>query len=166
MTYAAPLDIREAVAPDGNRSGTCAELTDDQLQRMIIRAQQLVDGYTGVTFTDSNVPELLVGTVISLAAYYGTLAYRKGLALEPGHPVLLMYQDAQTVLTGIKGGQLKFEPDRPDTDQPPVRAKPKVINPGPLNVAALFTLEDTGLVIRQGGEGEGPTIDPGLWGGV
>lgn len=163
MTYATPLDIRQAVAPDGNVTGTCGELGDDQIQRQINRGQQLVDAYTGVVFTDANVPELVAGLVIALAAYYSTLAYRKGLTLEAGHPVLLMYQDAQNTLQGIKTGIIKFEPDAPDTDTTPVRVKPKVINTGPLNQAMMFTLEDAGLVIRTGECGP-PTIDPGLHG--
>lgn len=163
MTYATPLDIRQAVAPDGNVTGTCGELSDDQIQRQIDRAQPLVDAYTGVVFTDDNVPTLVAGLVVALSVYYATLVYRKGLALEAGHPVLLMYQDAQTTLQGIKTGVIKFEPDAPDTDQTPVRVKPKVINSGPLNQAMMFTLEDAGLEIRTGPHGP-PTIDPGLYG--
>lgn len=163
MTYITPLDLRQGVAPDGNTTGTCAELSEDQLQRQINRAQQLVDAYTGVVFTDSNVPELVAGLVVALAAYYATLAYRKGLALEAGHPILLMYQDAQTTLNGIKTGVIKFEPGNPVTDVPPVRAKPKVINSGPLNAAAMFTLEDAGLTIRTGPCGP-PDIEPAPFG--
>ena len=164
MTYVAPLDIREAVSPDGNVTGTCAELLDEQLERMILRAQQLVDGTTGVVFGDANVPELVKGLVLALAAYYGTLAYRKGLPLDPNHPIRLQYDDAQTTLRGIKAGQIKFEPDAPNTDSPPVAAKPRVRNPGALQVAELFTLDDAGLTIRTGGC-RGPLIEPDNWDG-
>lgn len=170
MTYASPLDIREGVAPDGNTTGTCAEMTDDQLQRHITRAQQLVDAYTGTVFTDNNVPVLLSGLVLALGTYYATLAYRKGLALEPTHPVALQYADAKSTLAAIKTGILKFEPAAPDTDLPPVRPKPLVINAGPLNAAPMFLLDDVGLTI-QCSDDRGPTIDPalfdpGLWGGT
>lgn len=164
MTYVAPLDIREAVAPDGSFTGTCAELSDDQLQRSILRAQQLVDGITGVVFGDENAPELIKGLVLALAAYYATLAYRKGLPLDPNHPIRLQYEDAQTTLRGIKGGQIQFEPSAPNTDSPPVSPKPRVRNPGALQVAQLFTLDDAGLTVRTGGR-HGPEIEPSNWDG-
>lgn len=164
MTYVVPLDIREAVSPDGNVTGTCAELSDDQLQRNIVRAQELVDGITGVVFGDANVPELVKGLVIALAAYYATLAYRKGLPLDPNHPIRLQYDDAQTTLRGIKAGQINFEPGAPNTDTPPVAAKPRVRNPGALQVAQLFTLDDAGLVVRTGSP-RGPLIEPSDWDG-
>lgn len=164
MTYVVPLDIREAVAPDGSTTGTCAELTDDQLQRTIVRAQQLVDGITGVVFGDANVPELVAGLVLALAAYYATLAYRKGLPLSADHPIRLQYDDAQTTLRGIKAGQIKFEPDAPVTDSPPVSAKPRVRNPYPQQIAQLFTLDDAGLTVRTGGR-HGPDIEPSNWDG-
>ena len=164
MTYVAPLDIREAVAPDGNVTGSCAELSDDQLGRAILRAQQLVDGVTGVVFVDTNAPELIKGLVIALAAYYATLAYRKGLPLEPDHPIRLQYTDAQTTLRGIGSGEINFEPAAPNTDVPPVAAKPRVRNPGALQVAQLFTLDDAGLTIRTG-DCRGPQIEPSDWDG-
>lgn len=163
MTYAAPLDIKEAVAPDGNVTGTCGELGDDQLQRHISRAQQLVDGVTGVAFEDSNAPVLLSGLVIALASYYATLSYRKGLALEPTHPVALQYADAQATLKGIQTGVIKFEPDAPDTDTTPQRVKPKVFNAGALAQGSLFQLRDLGLTVTTdpGSDTGEPEIDLG-----
>lgn len=163
-TYATPADIREAVAPDGNLIGTCAELSDEQLQRAIQRGQDLVDATTGVTFTDNNAPSLLVGLVIALASYYATLAYRKGKELGQYHPVVLQYQDARMTLTQIKQNLIDVTPG-PDNDQPAVRTAPLVINPQGLQGATMFTLEETGLEVRTGEAGP-PTIDPALtaWG--
>jgi hypothetical protein len=162
VTYTNPQAIRDAVAPDGNKTGTCAELTDTQLQGAINRAQAVVDSYTGTAFLDANVPPLLSGIALALGSYYGTLMYRKGLALETGHPVLLQYQDAQTLLTAIKGGQIKFEPDRPDTDSPPIRPKPSVINRLLPKGATAFTLDDASLRVVTGRHGYELDDDPNL----
>lgn len=163
MTYAAPSDIRLAVAPDGSSSGTCAELDDEQLQVHIQSAQALVDAYTGVAFLDWNVPVIIKELAITLGAYYATLAYRKGKALEATHPVYLRYQDAQHTLQGIKSGQLNFEPaTRTDTDATPVRAKPKVNNAW-RSSAELFPMKDFGMKVVGGeddNEGYMVTEDP------
>jgi hypothetical protein len=163
-TYAAPQDIREAVAPDGNVTGTCAELTDDQLQRHIQRGQDLVDATTGFTFDADNAPSLLVGLVIALGSYYATLAYRKGKELSQYHPIQLQYADARQTLTQIKSGLVNTIPDL-DADQPAVAAGPSVFQPTGTQGVRMFTLADVGLAVKQG-DGGPPTIDPALeaWG--
>jgi hypothetical protein len=144
MTYALPADIREAVAPDGTFAGTCAEFTDDQMTEPITRAQSLVDGSTGMVFTDANVPPLLKGLVIALGAYYATLAYRKSKDLSQYDPIVLLYQDAIATLKLIRDGEIKFIPDDPTTDVPPAEVRSIVINPL-LYGATAFTGDDFGL---------------------
>jgi hypothetical protein len=165
MTYASPYAIRNFVAPDGGVTGTAGELGDEQLQGYCQTAQDLVDGYTGVTFSDGNVPGILRDLATTLATFYATLAYRKGKALEPTHPVYLRYVDAQKTLTGIKNGTINFEPaTRADTDAAPVRAKPKVNNAW-RSSAEMFPLSEVGLhVTADEGDNEGyrVTQDPGL----
>ena len=139
--YVTPQDIREAVAPDGEYQGTCATMSDEQLDRYIRQAQSRVDSTVGESFTPSNVPELLSGTTLALATFYATLGYRKGKSLDEYHPVYLMYQDALAVLKQIQDNSLDPTPS-PDTDPTPARAKPRVINP--IN-ARFFTLRDAGL---------------------
>jgi hypothetical protein len=149
VTYALPVDIREAVAPDGNFIGTCAEFTDDQLTQHITYAESLVDGSTGMVFTDTNVPKLVRGLVIALGAYYATLAYRKSVDLAAFDPIYLLYQDATATLKAIREGEIKFVPDAPTTDVPPVETRPKVINPL-LYGATAFTGDDFGLGLSPG----------------
>lgn len=168
MTYAAPSDIRLSAAPDGNVTGTCGELTDEQLQAHIQSAQDLVDAYTGVAFLDWNVPGILKDLTITLGTFYATLAYRKGKELGQMHPVYLKYQDAQRTLTGIKSGILNFEPaTRTDTDSPPRRSKPKVNNSW-RSSAELFPMTEFGLrVVEADGsdpnnQGYAVTQDPNL----
>lgn len=159
MTYALPADIREAVAPDGNFSGTCAELTDDQLSQHLMRAQSVVDGTVGKAFTDTNAPPLLKGLVLALGAYYATLAYRKGKDLTPQDPIYLMYQDAEGILTQIRNDNIDIIPTPPDTSgQPAAESASKVINPL-LYGATAFTKEDFGLVVRPAGGMDGPRLD-------
>lgn len=165
MTYALPADVREAVAPDGNFSGTCAELTDDQLTQHLLRGQSVVDASTGKAFTDTNVPPLLKGLVLALGAYYGTLAYRKGKDLSQQDPIYLLYQDAEATLTQIRNSEIDII-TAVDTDTVPGETRPKVINPLLCNATA-FTRDDFGLVVvpnwRDGGEQLEPS-DPGMRG--
>lgn len=164
MTYAAPSDIRFAVAPDGSFTGTCGELDDEQLQVHIQRAQSLVDGYTGTPFYDSNVPFLIKQLVVQLATFYATLSYRKGKALETMHPVYLGYQDAQRTLTGIKNGTIEFEPPALDPDARPQRRRPKVNNAW-RSSAEMFSMSEFGMKVASGdddNEGYKVTQDPDL----
>lgn len=158
MTYASPADIREAVAPDGNPTGTCAELSDAQIQRHIQRGQDLVDASTGKAFNDTNVPDLLKGLVIAFGAYYATLAYRKSKDLAQFDPVYLLYQDARQVLTGIQQGELDIAPQADNDPAPIPHDRPKVINPLPQN-ATMFTLHDVGLAVVE--TDRGPRISDG-----
>lgn len=165
MTYAAPSDIRLAAAPDGNVTGSCGELSDEQLQGHIQTAQDLVDAYTGVAFLDWNVPGVLKDLTVTLATFYATLAYRKGKELSQMHPVYLRYQDAQHTLQGIKSGILNFEPaTRTDTDSPPRRAKPKVNNAW-RSSAEMFAMSEFGIKVTESdddNQGYRVTQDPNL----
>ena len=163
MSYVSPSDVRNAVAPDGSFVGTCAELDDEQLQGHIGRAQNVVNGYTSVAFNDANVPGMVKDLTIQLAAFYGTLAYRKGKELNEMHPVYLAYKDAQTILTGIKNGTINFEPPNLDIDPVPVRRRPKVNNAW-RNAADMFPMTEFGMKVESGTAEEGfrVTQDPDL----
>jgi hypothetical protein len=159
VTYATPADIRDALAPDGDVTGTAGELEDTQIQAQIQRGQDLVDATTGTAFTDVNVPDLLKGLTIALGSYYATLAYRKGKALEQFHPVYLQYLDARQTLKDIKANLLDFEPGAPTTDDPPQRKRPRVIN---TQNATMFALDDVGLRVSTGEDGPRFENDPGM----
>jgi hypothetical protein len=149
MAYASPADIRETVAPDGNFAGTCAEFTDDQMSKHILRAQSLVDSSVGMAYTDSNEPPLLKGLVVALGAYYATLAYRKSKDLSQYDPIVLLYQDAQATLKGISNGTISPTEPGTDTSVVPAVVQPKVINPL-LYGAAAFVGDDFGLGFEFG----------------
>jgi hypothetical protein len=161
MTYATPSDIRETLAPDGNTTGTAAELSDEQLQRHLERGQELVDGMVGTVYPDDSAPMLLAGLVMALGSYYATLAYRKGKDLSQFDPVYLMYQDARQTLKDIKTGDVNPTPEASAQETGPfVRSKPSVKNP--MGDVRLFTLRDSHLVVRTGRPrpyDEGPFLD-------
>jgi hypothetical protein len=163
VTYALPADIREVLAPDGSFAGTAAEFTDDQMSQHIQRAQGLVDGSTGVVFTDVNVPPIVKGLVIALGAYYATLAYRKGKDLAQFDPVYLLYQDAQATLKGIRDDEISVIPPSTDTDPVPEEVRSKVINPL-LYGATAFTGDDFSLRLKPpcGVDGVSLETDPAL----
>lgn len=159
MSYVAPPDIRNAVAPDGSFTGTCAELDDDQLNGHIARAQGVVNGYTSVAFNDFNVPVMVKDLTIQLASFYATLAYRKGKELNEMHPVYLAYKDAQGILKGIKDGTIAFDPPSLDSDPVPVRRRPKINNAW-RSAADMFPMSELGMRVTTGTADEGYRVEP------
>lgn len=162
MTYIAPPAVRESAAPDGSVTGTCGELDDEQLQGHIVRAQALVDGYTGQPFYDWNAPELVKDLTTTMAVYYATLAYRKGKELSTTHPVYLAYQDAQKTLKGIQDGTINFEPPSPEAGVP-TRRRPKVNNAW-RSAADMFPMQEFGMRVEAGDATQGyiVTEDPAI----
>lgn len=163
MSYVAPPDIRNAVAPDGSFTGTCAELDDVQLNGHISRAQGVINSYTSVAFNDFNVPVMVKDLTIQLASFYATLAYRKGKELNEMHPVYLGYKDAQLILKGIKDGSITFDPPNLDNDPIPVRRRPKINNAW-RNAADMFPMSELGMRVETGTAEEGFRVgqDPDL----
>jgi hypothetical protein len=152
VTYVTPADVRQTVAPDGDVTGSCGELDDNQLQRAIQRAQDRVDGATGRSFDDANVPSLLAGVTLAMTIFYATLTYRKSHDLAQYDPIFLQYQDAIGCLKDIQTGVIQYAPvpDSAASDPTPSRPRPMVINPTPLN-GQMFGMEDLGLSAKTSG---------------
>jgi phage gp36-like protein len=145
--YCLPQDIRDNVGGTDNGTGTCAQLTDEQLTEAIGRASSKVSAYAGTTFEPDasqpvvTVPALIVTLTVQIATYYATLTYRKSKDLAAFDPVYLGFLDASQMLKDIASGLIQVAP--PDPGEPSPDAVPaKVINTTP----RAFTYEDSGTV--------------------
>jgi phage gp36-like protein len=153
VLYCTPADIRENVGGTDNGTGTCAQLTDDQLTEAIGRASSKVSAYAGTTFeADAStpvvvVPDLIFGVTVAIASFYGTLTYRKNKPLAQYDPVMLGYTDAMATLNAIASGAIQVS--APDPGEPPSSGAARVIN----TVPRTFTGADSGT-------------ERTLWGGI
>lgn len=144
VSYCAPSDIRSAVAGTDDGTGTCAMLTDPQLNAAIKQASSKVSAYAGTAwYTDAadptiTVPDLVFNLTVQIATFYATLTYRKGKDLSQYDPVMLGYADAMATLKDIISGNIEVEPVPPGD---PVAAGGHVIN----TVPRSFTYEDSGV---------------------
>ena len=144
--YCLPDDIRENVAGTDSGTGTCAQLTDEQLTDAIGRAGSKVSAYAGTTFEPDAetpvvvVPDLIVTLTVQIATFYATLTYRKGKDLSAFDPVYLGWVEANKMLADIVSGVIQVTP--PDPGEPSVSGAAKVIN----TVPRTFTWEDSGTV--------------------
>jgi hypothetical protein len=142
--YCLPSDIRSNVAGTDDGSGTCAQLTDEQLNLAIAQASAKVSAYVGTDFeVDAAdpvvvVPELVFTIAVQLATFYATLTYRKGKDLSQFDPVMLGYNDGIATLKDIVTGLIEVAPTAPAD---PVYAPGHVINP-----VKIFRYEDSGVV--------------------
>jgi hypothetical protein len=142
--YCLPSDIRSNVAGTDDGTGTCAQLTDDQLNLAIAQAGAKVSAYVGSDFeVDAAnpvivVPNLVFSITVQLATFYATLVYRKGKDLSAFDPVMLGYNDGIATLKDIVTGLIEVAPTPPGD---PVYAPGHVINP-----VKIFRYEDSGVV--------------------
>jgi phage gp36-like protein len=149
--YCLPSDIRANVAGTDAGTGTCAQLSDDQLNGAIAQASAKVSAYVGTSYVVDaadpviTVPDLVTTCTIQLATFYATLVYRKGKALSAMDPVYLGYQDAIKTLTDVAAGRIEVAPTAPadPTDKPG-----HVVQ----TIPSIFTFADSGTVPnRRGG---------------
>lgn len=113
--YVTPDDVRATLAPDGaDDQSTAAQMSDDALDREIVRAQAEVDGHLvdryDVPFADDGVPMLIKGLTEDVAAYLATLTHSRNSALPENHPVWLRYSRASTLLERIGRSIIDLEP--------------------------------------------------------
>ena len=143
--YCLPSDIRSNVAGTDDGTGTCAQLTDDQLSLAIAQAGAKVSAYVGSDFeVDAAnpvivVPNLVFSITVQLATFYATLVYRKGKDLSAFDPVMLGYNDGIATLKDIVTGLIEVAPTAPAD---PVYAPGHVVN----TVPKSFRYEDSGVV--------------------
>src|ERR1017187_9726687 len=143
--YCLPSDIRSNVAGTDDGTGTCAQLTDEQLSLAIAQAGAKVSAYVGTDFEVDIanpvivVPPLVFTIAVQLATFYATLTYRKGKDLSAFDPIYLGYVDATKTLTDIVTGVIEVAPTAPSD---PVYAPGHVVN----TVPKSFRYEDSGVV--------------------
>jgi phage gp36-like protein len=157
--YCTAADIRLAVAGTDDGTGTCAMLTDAQLNGAIAQASAKVSAYVGTDYEPDaaspsvTVPDLVKGLTVQLGTFYGTLIYRKGKDLAAYDPVLLGYNDAIATLKDIASGLIDVAAPTPGA---PDDAPGHVVNPSP----KIFTMHDSG-VVSDGRGGITPEGAPG-----
>lgn len=143
--YCTPADVRTNVSSTDAGTGTCAQLTDDELSAAITQASTKVSAYIGTDYeTDAATPSVtvpgLVKTItIQLATFYATLNYRKNKDLSAWDPVWLAYQDGMQTLKDIISGLVEIDPTPPG-DPPP--AAGHVVQ----TIPAIFRHSDSGTV--------------------
>lgn len=144
--YTSPADVRIALAGSENAPGTAAALSDNDLYDTINEAQAEVDArLEGRYSTPFTHPPLLVITITrSIAAYLATLVYRRGEPIQPGDPVLLRYQRAQTLLGQIASGQTVLPAPPPQAAGTTVAAASQVAVVNPVD-GDLWSLADFDL---------------------
>src|SRR5450755_3312007 len=117
--YCLPSDIRATVAGTDAGTGTCAALTDMQLNAAIAQASSKVSAYVGTSFVVDaadpviTVPDLVATITIQLATFYATLTYRKGKDLSQYDPVVLGAAEANKTLQDIVTGKIEINPTAP-----------------------------------------------------
>lgn len=150
VAYCQPSDIRNNVAGTDNGTGTCAQLTDEQLSASIAQASAKVSAYVGTSwFTDANdpvivIPDLIFNLAVQIGTFYATLTYRKGKDLSAFDPVYLGWMDAMATLKDIVNGNIEVVPTPPSD---PTDRGGYVRNTLP----SVFTYEDSG--VRPNGRG-------------
>jgi phage gp36-like protein len=146
--YATPGDVRKALAPEDDTSGgTAASLSDSQLTNAIAEATNEIDARVqGAPFT--TIPPVISSIARDIAAYFATLAYRKGNLLPPEHPVALRYAHAQALLTSAARGELDLTQDT----EPVAGGDVAIVNQ---YEGSLFSLDSEGI-------GEGTRAMPWL----
>jgi phage gp36-like protein len=149
--YCLPADIRNNVAGTDAGTGTCAQLSDDQLNSAIAQASAKASAYVGTSYVVDAanpvivVPDLVKTCAIQLGTFYATLTYRKGKSLSATDPVYLGYQDALKTLTDVAAGRIDVAPSGPAD---PVDKPGHVVQ----TIPSIFTFEDSGTVPnRRGG---------------
>jgi phage gp36-like protein len=159
VSYCQPSDIRDNVAGTDSGTGTCAQLSDDQLSAAVAKASAKVSAYAGTSWmTDANtptvtIPDLVVNLTVAIGSFYATLTYRKGKDLSAFDPVYLGYLDAMATLKDIINGNIVVAPVPPG--EAPV-AGGKVINTLP----RVFVHADSGT-LPDGRGGIMPAGAPG-----
>ena len=117
--YCLPSDVRANVAGTDAGTGTCAQLSDQQLNAAIQQASAKVSAYVGTSYTVDaadptvTVPDLVFTIAVQLATFYATLTYRKGKDLSQYDPVVLGAAEANRTLQDIVTGKIEVSPSAP-----------------------------------------------------
>jgi len=141
--YCLPADIRSNVAGTDAGTGTCAQLTDDQLSAAIQQASAKVSAYVGTSYVVDAadpvvvVPDLVRTCTIQIGTFYATCVYRKNKDFSQFDPVLLSYNDAISTLRDIAAGRVDVDPGSPGD---PVDRPGHVVNTLP----KVFRMADSG----------------------
>lgn len=173
MAYSTPNDVRNVLAPgvwpvpedeQPPKTGTAADLSDDQITEAIKRGDNLIDTYIGGKYA-TPVAEPPVGLVqwsASAGAYYATLTYRRGKDLSDQDPVVRQFALLMQMLQGVASGKLTLP--IPANTQPGATTG---VGP-PVNSYSgdLFSSSDFNLVPINGAWPFFPDVPPpfpGIW---
>jgi len=117
MAYSEPNDVRNVLAPGvwpapgpdpAPKTGTAADLSDDQLNAAISQGDNLIDSYIGGRYATpvADPPEGLIQWSATAGAYYATLTYRKGKDISDQDPVTRRFAILMQMLQRISTGSL------------------------------------------------------------
>lgn len=145
-TYTSPVAVRRVLSPDGDRTdtGSAASLSDDDLEQAIAEAQAEIDARLASRYTvpfSFPVPVVIEQATRDIAAYLGTLTFRRGDPIDANDPVQLRYNRAQALLASIQAGKTEL-PVGSDGPLSEATADAEVINPYD---GDLFQLSDFAL---------------------
>lgn len=130
MAYCTPDDVRGVLVSLGDPfDNTPATLTDTQLEQLIADTQAIVDGFTGTTYDDVDVPQIVAKLTKDVAAYDAYLIYNKSRQISARDPVELRYQRALQLLQNIQKGLVTVEPYNEDQPDQPTPGEVFVQNP-------------------------------------
>jgi phage gp36-like protein len=107
MNYCSVVDVRNALAADGQTSGTntAADMDDSTLTDSIAEASSVVDTYVGGPYSPADsVPGMVIYWTRDIAAFLATCVWRRSKDFETLDPVLLRYQQAVARLAGLFDG--------------------------------------------------------------
>jgi Protein of unknown function (DUF1320) len=126
VPYCQPADVADALVPEGDPfNNTAATLPVGQMQRIIRWSTALVNGYTGTTYDDVDVPDLIVSLTIDVAAYNAHLVMSKSRTVDARDPVAIRYANALETLLNIQKGIINPNPyneDEPEENPLPGEA--------------------------------------------
>lgn len=120
MNYCSVVDVRNALAADGQTTGTntAADMDDAALTDAIAEASSVVDTYVGGPYGPADsVPDMVIYWTRDVAAFLATCTFRRSKDFETMDPVLLRYQQAIGRLQGIFTGTTAMQSSQmPTTD--------------------------------------------------
>jgi phage gp36-like protein len=157
MPYCTPDDVRLALAPgewDGSGpsaqpTNTAADLSDEQLADAITEADTTIDSYLSRYYatpvaTDPDLqltPEPVRSWSRDIAAYLGTLTWRKSKDISENDPVRLRVAQVFGMLTGVAQDKVSLALP-PSPESPGQAGADQAINPydGQLFDPSMFSL--------------------------
>lgn len=114
--YVHESEVQTILARDLARlGGNAASINEAEIRENIARAEAEVNGRLATSYTTpfvEPVPEMIKDITSSIACYLSVLTYRENRDFQTEmNPVLLRYQRASELLTGLATGSIQIPPE-------------------------------------------------------